>query len=55
MVKRAFELISDIPTKLICFSDDLDGMRARTQPVVDQWIEKDALIRSFVEQVRSAQ
>src|SRR6056297_1238318 len=27
MVKRAFELISDIPTKLICFSDDLDGMR----------------------------
>ena len=27
MVKRAFELISDIPTKLVCFSDDLDGMR----------------------------
>ncbi|WP_439122630.1 lysine--tRNA ligase [Marivita sp.] len=27
MIKRAFELISDIPTKLICFSDDLDGMR----------------------------
>ena len=27
MVKRAFELISDIPTRLICFSDDLDGMR----------------------------
>ena len=27
MVRRAFELISDIPTKLICFSDDLDGMR----------------------------
>jgi len=27
MVKRAFEEISDIPTKLICFSDDLDGMR----------------------------
>jgi lysyl-tRNA synthetase class 1 len=27
MVKRAFEALSDIPTKLICFSDDLDGMR----------------------------
>ncbi|UWQ96492.1 lysine--tRNA ligase [Rhodobacteraceae bacterium M385] len=27
MVRRAFEVISDIPTKMICFSDDLDGMR----------------------------
>ena len=27
MIQRAFEVISDIPTKLICFSDDLDGMR----------------------------
>ena len=27
MVQKAFELISDIPTKLICFSDDLDGLR----------------------------
>jgi lysyl-tRNA synthetase class 1 len=27
MVRRAFEQISEIPTKLICFSDDLDGMR----------------------------
>ncbi|KZZ22771.1 lysine--tRNA ligase [Sulfitobacter sp. HI0082] len=27
MIKRAFEEISDIPTKLVCFSDDLDGMR----------------------------
>lgn len=27
MIRRAFELISDIPTRLICFSDDLDGMR----------------------------
>ncbi|MBA5764854.1 lysine--tRNA ligase, partial [Vibrio sp. 404] len=24
---RAFELLSDIPTKLICFSDDMDGFR----------------------------
>ncbi len=27
MIRRAFEEISDIPTKLVCFSDDLDGMR----------------------------
>ncbi|MEJ6392548.1 lysine--tRNA ligase [Gymnodinialimonas sp. 2305UL16-5] len=27
MVRRAFEVMSDIPTKLICFSDDLDGLR----------------------------
>jgi lysyl-tRNA synthetase class 1 len=27
MVRRAFEVVSDIPTKLICFSDDLDGLR----------------------------
>ncbi len=27
MIKVAFEAISDVPAKLICFSDDLDGMR----------------------------
>jgi lysyl-tRNA synthetase, class I len=27
MIRHAFETISDIPTRLICFSDDLDGMR----------------------------
>jgi len=27
MVRRAFEAISDIPTKLIAFSDDMDGLR----------------------------
>ncbi|MEP1766894.1 MAG: lysine--tRNA ligase [Sulfitobacter sp.] len=27
MIRRAFEAISDIPTRLVCFSDDLDGMR----------------------------
>ncbi len=27
MIRKAFEVISDIPTRLICFSDDLDGMR----------------------------
>ncbi|MGF1552806.1 MAG: lysine--tRNA ligase [Paracoccaceae bacterium] len=27
MVRRAFETLCDIPTKLICFSDDMDGLR----------------------------
>lgn len=27
MVRRAFELLSDIPTRLIAFSDDMDGLR----------------------------
>jgi len=27
MVRRAFEAMSDLPTRLICFSDDMDGMR----------------------------
>ena len=27
MVRKAFEQISNIPTKLICFSDDMDGLR----------------------------
>ncbi|MEM9434703.1 MAG: lysine--tRNA ligase [Pseudomonadota bacterium] len=27
MIRRAFEVISEIPTRLICFSDDVDGMR----------------------------
>jgi lysyl-tRNA synthetase class 1 len=35
MIRRAFEVISDIPTKLICFSDDLDGMRKVPDNVPD--------------------
>jgi lysyl-tRNA synthetase, class I len=27
MVRQAFEVLSDIPTTLLCFSDDMDGMR----------------------------
>ncbi|HUF55292.1 MAG TPA: lysine--tRNA ligase [Thermohalobaculum sp.] len=27
MVRHAFSLLSDIPTRLICFSDDMDGLR----------------------------
>ncbi|MEX1306412.1 MAG: lysine--tRNA ligase [Rhodovibrionaceae bacterium] len=27
MVRRAFEKMSDVPTRLFCFSDDMDGLR----------------------------
>jgi lysyl-tRNA synthetase class 1 len=27
MVRRAFETMSELPTRLICFSDDMDGLR----------------------------
>ncbi|WP_208347340.1 lysine--tRNA ligase [Pseudaestuariivita rosea] len=36
MVRRAFELISDIPTRLICFSDDMDGLRKVPSNVPNQ-------------------
>ena len=34
--RRAFEAISDIPTRLICFSDDVDGMRKVPENVPQQ-------------------
>ncbi|WP_312531496.1 lysine--tRNA ligase [Paracoccus sp. (in: a-proteobacteria)] len=36
MVRRAFEIISDIPTRLFCFSDDMDGMRKVPENVPNQ-------------------
>ena len=36
MIRRAFEAICDIPTRLICFSDDLDGMRKVPDNVPEQ-------------------
>jgi len=36
MVRRAFEAMSDIPTRLICFSDDMDGMRKVPDNVPNQ-------------------
>ena len=36
MVRRAFETLSDIPTRLICFSDDMDGMRKIPDNVPDR-------------------
>ncbi|GAA6201030.1 lysine--tRNA ligase [Aquicoccus sp. SU-CL01552] len=43
MIRRAFEAISDIPTKMICFSDDLDGMRKVPGNVPDQEMLKEHL------------
>jgi len=36
MIRRAFQAISDIPTRLICFSDDMDGMRKIPENVPQQ-------------------
>jgi lysyl-tRNA synthetase class 1 len=36
MVRRAFEMISDLPTKLIAFSDDMDGLRKVPDNVPNQ-------------------
>ncbi|HEY0276613.1 MAG TPA: lysine--tRNA ligase, partial [Paenirhodobacter sp.] len=36
MIRRAFEAISDIPTRLLCFSDDMDGMRKVPENVPNQ-------------------
>ena len=36
MVRNAFEVLSDRPTKLICFSDDMDGFRKVPQGLPNQ-------------------
>lgn len=36
MVRQAFELMSDIPTRLFCFSDDMDGLRKVPDNVPNQ-------------------
>jgi lysyl-tRNA synthetase class 1 len=41
MIRRAFEVISDIPTRLICFSDDVDGMRKVPGNVPNQEMLRD--------------
>lgn len=43
MVMRAFREISDIPTKLICFSDDMDGLRKVPTNVPNQELLKTAI------------
>jgi lysyl-tRNA synthetase, class I len=36
MVRHAFETMSDLPTRLLCFSDDMDGMRKIPDNVPDR-------------------
>lgn len=43
MVRRAFEMMSDIPTKLLAFSDDMDGLRKVPTNVPNQEMLQAAL------------
>src|SRR6188472_1355189 len=45
MIRRAFEQISDIPTRLVCFSDDMDGMRKVPENVPNQAMLRENLQR----------
>lgn len=36
MVRKAFEILTDLPTKLVAFSDDLDGLRKVPENVPEQ-------------------
>ena len=36
MVRKAFAMMSDLPTRLLCFSDDMDGMRKIPDNVPDK-------------------
>lgn len=38
MVKKAFEKLCDIPTKLICFSDDMDALRKVPENIPNQLV-----------------
>ncbi|UTW59125.1 lysine--tRNA ligase [Kordiimonas sp. SCSIO 12603] len=49
MVMRAFQEISDIPTKLICFSDDMDGLRKVPTNVPNQELLEGALGKPLTE------
>ncbi|NBX74306.1 MAG: lysine--tRNA ligase [Alphaproteobacteria bacterium] len=43
MVRHAFTLMSDIPTRLICFSDDMDGLRKVPENVPNKDMLRDCL------------
>ncbi len=45
MIRRAFEVMSDIPTRLIVFSDDMDGMRKVPENVPNPYMLRDHLQR----------
>ncbi len=43
MVQHAFTLLSDVPTKLVCFSDDMDGLRKVPDNVPNQEMMREYL------------
>ena len=43
MIQRAFQMISDIPTRLFVFSDDMDGMRKVPENVPNQELLREHL------------
>jgi lysyl-tRNA synthetase class 1 len=49
MIQHAFELISDMPTKLISFSDDLDGMRKVPSNVPNQEMMAEHLQKPLID------
>ncbi|PYE84825.1 lysine--tRNA ligase [Pseudoroseicyclus aestuarii] len=49
MIRRAFEVISEIPTRLICFSDDMDGMRKVPENVPNQQMMQENLQRPLTD------
>ena len=49
MIRRAFQIISDIPTRLFCFSDDMDGMRKVPENVPQQ-----DMLRQYLQRPLSA-
>lgn len=47
MVREAFKQISDLPTRLLCFSDDLDGLRKVPSDLPNQAMIQDNLGKSL--------
>jgi len=47
MVRYAFETLSDIPTRLLCFSDDMDGLRKVPDNVENKKVLADNLGKSL--------
>ncbi len=47
MVMHAFSLLSDLPTRLICFSDDLDGLRKVPEGLPNQELLEENLERAL--------
>src|SRR3546814_5480237 len=47
MVRRAYEILSDIPTRLIAFSDDMDGLRKVPDNIPNQAMVTEHLGKSL--------